>query len=621
MSIKAAVFEGVNNLMHGKAMSSDHHFQVDLRGVIDLLSDHLYSGPQVYIRELLQNAVDAIFARQHSEPGHQGGIKLEIVRSGNNPPTLAVHDDGIGLTESEVHQFLATIGQSSKRESLARDDFIGQFGIGLLSGFVVCEEIVVITRSIQADAKTIEWKGRSDGTYSLRQLDLDSEPGTQVYLRAKPGCHEFFETHFVRDTARYYGSHLPVSIQVWADDDHTLINETPPWRYEFTSTQIQNERFLAYGTAIFESDFLDAIPLSSEVGGVEGVAYILPNSSAVATKRTHRVYLKNMLLSESVDNLLPDWAFFVKCVVNATDLRPTASREGFYEDENLAAARDELGGCLRRYLFQLAQQDRQRLDRIIQLHQLPIKGLATEDDEFYKMFIDWLPFETSLGEMTLGEYRERHSVVRYVPSRDQFRQISGVAAAQQMCVINTCYTYDTELIEKLEHVFSGQRVECVDISELAQDFEDLTLDEREEIFELVKLADLVLQPFKCSADIKKFQPDTLPTLFTANDAATFLRSVDQAKEVADDLWSGVLERIATDPAASANAQLCLNYENKLVRKMAMLADRELLRRALEMLYVQALLLGHYPLKEPEMALLNDGLLGLIEYSVARGDDS
>ena len=137
-------------------MTTQRNFQVNLRGVIDLLSDHLYSGPHVYIRELLQNGIDAITARQQVDPSHAGAVKLEIIEgSDSRPTTLVAYDNGIGLTEDEVHEFLATIGQSSKRDTLERQDFIGQFGIGLLSGFVVSDEIVVITRSVKSGAKTV----------------------------------------------------------------------------------------------------------------------------------------------------------------------------------------------------------------------------------------------------------------------------------------------------------------------------------------------------------------------------------------------------------------------------------------------------------------------------------
>ena len=136
-----------------------HAFQVDLRGMVDLLSHHLYGSPRVYVRELLQNAVDAITARRAEEPDAPStGCVIE-------PPevtgdgTLRVHDTGIGLTEAQVHELLATIGRSSKRDELgfARHEFLGQFGIGLLSCFLVADEIEVLTRA--AGAPTVRWTG------------------------------------------------------------------------------------------------------------------------------------------------------------------------------------------------------------------------------------------------------------------------------------------------------------------------------------------------------------------------------------------------------------------------------------------------------------------------------
>jgi molecular chaperone HtpG len=596
----------------------DYKFQIHLRGIIDLLSHHLYSGPHIYVRELLQNATDAIRARTYREPDHPGAINIEVVGGrGGKPPTLVFTDNGIGLTEAEIHRFLATIGQTSKRADLWNHatDFIGQFGIGLLSCFVVSDEIVVVTRSAIGEEPTVEWRGRPDGTYTLKTWEHATPPGTQVYLTCKKGCEEYFEPERVAELARHFGGLLPYPIRLTAGKDVRRLNEDPaPWRRRFASPQEQTQILLEYGRQTFGAEFFDAIPLRSAAGEVEGVAFVLPYSPSLATRRTHRVYLKNMLLSENAENLLPDWAFFVKCVVNANDLRPMASRESFYEDDQLAAAREALGQCLRAYLVDLARRDPVRLQRLIALHYLSIKALAVQDDEFYRLFINWLPFETSLGEMTLGDYRREHAVIRYVPQLDQFRQIARVAAAQGQCVINGAYTYNAELLAKFQDVFPDAEVEAVDPGALTQGFEELTLEEQEEAFALVRLADVVLQPFKCAADIKKFLPADLPTLYSTSADAGFLRSVEQAKEVSEGLWSGVLDSLAGQTTGDLYAQLCFNYQNPLVRKVARLQDRQVLKRAVQMLYIQALLLGHYPLNSREMKLLNEGLLGLIEWA-------
>ena len=604
---------------------TSQNFQVNLRGVIDLLSGHLYSGPQVYIRELLQNSVDAITARDalSDEQDFRGEINFEVMGApAGKSPTLIVSDNGVGLTEDEVHQFLATIGQSSKRDPLTRDTFLGQFGIGLLSGFMVCEEIVVITRSAkEANAATIEWRGRADGTYTVRQLDQDFEPGTQVFLNAKPGCFEFVEAGFVTQMAKHYGQFLPISVYVSADDQRARINRTGPWNQSFDSDRLQHDLLLEFGQEQFDMQFLDVIPLETESGGIRGMAFVQPFASNVAARQSHCVYLRNMLLTEQAENLLPDWAFFVRCVFNIDDLRPTASRESLQDDEQLAAARAELGAAIRRWLIDIGESDRDRLNRILHVHYLSMKGLALEDDEFYRMFIDWLPFETSLGSMTLTEIMAHDPTIRMVSSRDQFRQISGVAAAQGLCVVNSGYVYDTDLLNKLSDVFPDRVVENVELNELAQSFEDLSLDERETVFEFLKVADLALQPFRTQAEIRRFAPDNLPVLYTANDDATFLRSIEQTREKTDELWSDMLSGLSSVPATSSYSQLCFNFNNDLVRKLAGINDRELIRRSVEMLYAQALLLGHYPLKTAELRLMSDGLRGLIEYSVRASENN
>ena len=603
----------------------EHAFKINLRGIIDLLSQHLYGSPRVYLRELLQNGVDAIRAREGPEHDAKGEIKLEVVGGkGGKPPTLIFIDDGVGLTEEEVHRFLATIGESSKRgEYFDRPiDFLGRFGIGLLSCFVVSDEIVVITRSSRsAEAKTIEWRGRADGTYLIRTLDHEIEAGTQVYLTAKKGSEEYFEFETVADLAKHYGALLPYPIRVVAGEWSKVVNdEQPPWRRRFRDEADRVETLLEYGRETFGEEFLDAIPLRAEAGKVDGVAFVLAYSPGPGSRKTHRVYLKNMLLSEDAEGLLPDWAFFVKCVVNADALRPTASRESFYEDETLEQTREALGDSLRDYLVSIARRDPIRLQRLIALHSLSIKALAIQDDEFYRMFIDWIPFETTTGEMTFGEYRKDNDVVRYSPNLDQFRQLARVAAAQGLCVLNAAYVYNLELIEKYPHVFPESSIEAVDPAALARTFEDLDLEDREQSFDLVRLADVVLQPFKCASEIKAFDPADLPCLYSTDADADLLRSVEQSKDVADSLWSGVLDDLTRERGESSYAQLCFNFKNPLVKKLCKLRDKGLLRNAIEMLYVQSLLLGHHPLSAKEMALLNQGLLGLIEFGVsARGE--
>jgi len=319
------------------------------------------------------------------------------------------------------------------------------------------------------------------------------------------------------------------------------------------------------------------------------------------------------LLSEQTEGLLPDWAFFVKCVVNANDLRPTASREAFYEDETLAVTRRALSNQLRQYLFDLAEKNPHQLRALIQLHHLSFKALAVDDDEFFQIFMKWLPFETNMGTMTLTEYLEQHKVVRYVPNLDQFRQTSAIAAAQSLCIINAGYTYVSELVEKLHDLFPATQLSRVDADSLLLGFKFLTLDEQESVAEFLEAAKRILEPFNCEVEIRSFQPSDLPALYSAGEDALFKRTIDDTKQVVDGFWSSVLDELGSGLHMDGPARLCFNHSNSVIHKLSRTHDEALLRLSIQMLYLQAVLLSHRPLTTKETRLLNEGLLGFIEW--------
>src|SRR5262249_17917460 len=142
----------------------------------------------------------------------------------------------------------------------------------------------------------------------------------------------------------------------------------------------------------------------------------------------------------------------------------------------------------------------------------------------------------------------------------------------------------------------------------------LGLAEREHVFDLVEAAERALAPFRCGVDVRKFRPVELPALFSRSEGEGFRRSVMRTKEVASSgLWSGVLDGLASREAEAAGAKICFNYNNPLIRRLARADDETLIALSIKLLYVQALLLGHHPLVPRELALLNEGLVGIIEW--------
>jgi molecular chaperone HtpG len=578
-----------------------HSFQVDLRGVVDLLSHHLYASPRVYVRELLQNAVDAITARGDAD----GRVHIEC-----DGDLLKIHDNGIGLTQGQVHELLATIGRSGKRDELGfgRHEFLGQFGIGLLSCFLVADEIRVVTRN--ADEPTVYWTGYSDGRYEITGGPDRVEQGTTVTLVPRRGEEAWFARPRVLELAKLFGSLLPVPVEV---GQIKVTGRPLPWQADGGRVRFCQETF---GFTPY-----DVVELSVPEAGLRGLAFVMPTPASPAARAGHRVYLKRMLLAEGAEGLLPEWAFFARCVVDATELRPTASRESLYEDALMEQTREALGAQLRAWLVDLGRQDPARVVDFLRIHHVGVKALALHDDEMLRLVAQWWPMETNVGRLTLNEFRDRYSTVRYCATLDEFRQLAAVAAAQQLAIVNGGYTYDVELIERLPLVDPGFLVDRLDPSDLTTRFHPLEFADELDMRPFATSAQRTLDRLGCEVVLRGFDPVTLPALYLVDRDASFQRHLRDTREVADEQWAGVLAAFEKTEEQS-RPQLVVNHRNPLVRRIASLGEAQLIELAVEGLYAQALLLGHHPLKPADTALLNRSFLGLLDRAVgSRGDAS
>ncbi|MFN8019031.1 MAG: ATP-binding protein [Acidimicrobiales bacterium] len=331
-------------------------FQVDLRGVVELLARHVYSSPRVFVRELLQNGVDAVTARRMQDPTAPLGPVLLQPADAGGAGALVVSDPGIGITIDEVHELLATVGASSKGAIDGEPTgFLGRFGVGLLSCFVIAERIEVVSRSASG-APPIRWTGQDDGTYEVQELSVDdpaapSSPGTRVRLDPRPDMAEWVGAAMVELLAATFGAALRVPVLVERADGTQvqLSDPDPPWRTgsRVAAAQAWSERHLGFTP-------MAVLPISIPSLGIEGSAFVPPEEAHPTNRGGAHVYLSGMLLGEDVPDVVPEWAFFVRVVIDGDGLHPTASRESLVDDEALAAA---IGEQVRAWMLALTQAD------------------------------------------------------------------------------------------------------------------------------------------------------------------------------------------------------------------------------------------------------------------------
>lgn len=594
-----------------------HRFQVNLAGMIDILSNHLYDEKDVYIRELLQNATDAIRARKKIDSTLEGKIHASLTGD-NNEKTLIVEDNGIGLTEDEVHAFLATIANSSKGEKNfdgeSSNDFIGRFGIGLLSCFIVSDEIVMISTS-QKDGGTTEWRGKADGTYSVRKIETDTrEPGTQVYLRLRAGLEdhpECEEVEYLINTLKKYGASLESNIIVEINGSEEEINS---WTKKFSDKEtlfkLSKEQIIQYGEYILGTHFQDYFLIENESGRTFGIAYMIPHAVQMNAIRKNTVFLNKMFVTSEANNILPDWSFFAKCVIWTDELQPVASREAFYKNERLTSVASELGVALKKGIETLPEE---ALMKLLATHYLGFKALASEDAPFLKLIYPYLPVRTLNGEEKLGDIIAKNDVIYYTYSVDDFRQIKDIARSSGMTLINGGYSYDSPILAQLSYFVEGTEFVLIQPEEMTNKLRPMTVSEEQAYQPTLTEMNSMMAEFDTDVLIKHFEPKDLPIIFIHSTATQELRELERAVEETNSVFSDILESIQKEQEPAPLAHLYLNLDNELIKRLFTSGKTvKELSVIVNVLYIQALLLGHYPLKRKEMVLMNQNMLRILE---------
>lgn len=397
---------------------SSYSTEVNLNGLIEVLSKHLYSTPVVAVRELVQNGHDAIVRRRIEQPNAPKDNAIRVVADVAKS-TITISDTGAGLTESEIHGFLATVGVGYTRMLRQQDDntgLIGMFGLGFLSAFVLAKEVTVLTTSWQTPDQS--WKYHStDGQKYTVTPHQSSEPGTQVILTLKEEYSHLASNNLLnRVLSRYC---ILLHEPVYVGDASEPVNKLqPPWREETPDgvtmhRALVQRKNLAFA-AQFESSFepICTIPVvPAGMSDAVGILWIQDGATyGTSDNRNLSLFLRGMLLDDEARELLPPWAGFIGGVIESSKLTPTASREDLQRDETWVAVQEALKEALISGLSDLAQNQPEIWRRVLMRHNEALLGAALCDDRLFDLLKDRLQVPTSKGALLAKDLRINNSI-------------------------------------------------------------------------------------------------------------------------------------------------------------------------------------------------------------------
>lgn len=355
-------------------MSTQHNFQAETRQLLDLVIHSLYSKKEIFLRELISNASDAIDRAQYEGLTDKAVIadtaewRIDLVLD-KDARTLAIRDNGIGMTEAEMVEHLGTIARSGTKnfiqalkdnEAANSPELIGQFGVGFYAAFMVADEVTVVSKRRGSGAPAVKWHSTGEGDFTTESVDGPVADGTTLtlHIRDDEATNEFLDAWKIRQLVKQYSDFIAYPIRLTEEgkdaekekdekSDEPLNTMRALWKR--SKSEVTDEEYSTFYKHIaHESDDpLKTIPIAAE-GVVEFRALLfIPKKAPFdlfnpTRKNGLHLYVRNVFIGDDFEALLPEYLRFVKGVVESSDLPLNVSREILQDDAVIRKIRKNL---------------------------------------------------------------------------------------------------------------------------------------------------------------------------------------------------------------------------------------------------------------------------------------
>lgn len=328
------------------------NFQAETKELLNLMVHSIYTNKEIFLRELISNASDAIDklkfkALTDTELLKDGNdFKINISINKDNK-TITIFDNGIGMTFEEVNENIGTIAKSGSKAFIEKFkeakensdlDIIGQFGVGFYSAFMVADEISLTTKSPLSDV-TVKWESKGDGTYEIEEIENsdDLKRGTKIVLHIKEDATDFLEDYRISSLVKKHSNSIKYPIFF---KDEKLNDQKPLWKMD--KKDITDEQYNEFYKNTFYDYEDPLLHFHFKVqGSLEYTALLyIPKRTPMDFytrdfKRGLQLYCKNVFIMEKAENLIPEYFSFIKGVVDTDNLSLNISREILQQNNEL----------------------------------------------------------------------------------------------------------------------------------------------------------------------------------------------------------------------------------------------------------------------------------------------
>ena len=416
-------------------------FKAETKQLLNILIHSLYKDREVFLREMLSNASDALNRMRFEmvtnqnvlDPDAELKIHIEVDK---DKRSLIVTDTGIGMTREEIIENLGTIAQSGARNFIeATKDkntditkVIGQFGVGFYSVFMVAESVRVISRSHKPDEEAVSWYATGEDNFIIGEADK-SERGTRIEVKLKEDAVEFAEEFRIKNIIHKHSDYIGFPIYI-GDEEKPVNKQTSLWRTPKKDvTDEQYKDYYKQTTLDFEDPLTHIHMVTDAPVQLYALLYIPSKAErGVFSLRKEdglKLYTRNILIDEYNKDLLPEYLYFVQGVVDSEDLPLNVSRETVQASGLLPKLKKVLTGQVMRELENMAKKDTEKYETFWQEFGLYLKQGIAANPVDADTINPLLRFKTNLNPDTwssLEDYvsriKEEQKEIYYIVGED-----------------------------------------------------------------------------------------------------------------------------------------------------------------------------------------------------------
>lgn len=594
-------------------------FKAETKKLLNLMIHSIYTNKEIFLRELISNANDAIdklkFKSLTNTDILKGDDKFRIdISVDKDNRTLTITDNGIGMTYEEVDDNIGTIAKSGSKlfkeqleEAKKGDiDIIGQFGVGFYSGFIVADKITLETKSPYSE-NGVKWISSGDGNYEIEEI-AKQDRGTKITLHLKDGdeYNEFLEDWKIKELVKKYSNYI--RYEIYFGDE--IINSTKPiWKKD--KKELKDEDYNEFYKATFHdwNDPLLHINLKVQ-GNIEYNALLfipkkLPFDYYTKNfKRGLQLYTKNVFIMEKCEDLIPEYFNFISGLVDCDSLSLNISREILQQNAELQVISKNLEKKIISELEKILKNDREKYIEFWKEFGRSIKAGVQDMFGMNKEKLqDLLIFISSYDDKytTLKEYVDRmgdNKEILYVPAES----IDAVKSLPKMEKLKEQGREVLILTDKIDEFtlmamrdYSGKEFKSINSS----DFKFSDDKEKEE--EVKKIAD---ENKELIEKAKEFLKDKVSEVELSNNIGNSASSLLSKGGLSLEMEKTLSEMTNNNDAPKAKKILAINPEHALFNKLKSSVNTEDFNKLVDVLYNQALLLEGFNVENPAEFIKN-----------------